>query len=127
MKRALILIITLTLLTVGFSCILDHLQEKTAARYLDRLASIREHITANDMASARLEHEQLHALWEKDAHWLNTLMDHHHARDVVAGLRHLCTALEEQNRLHALLAADELTDALEELSQSQLNILESII
>lgn len=127
MKRALILILSLSVLTLGCGLWLDKLQQKTAAEYLDELYLIREQITAGDMSSAAQAQARLHARWDRDAHWLNFLLDHHHTRDVESALRHLSTTLEEQERLHALLAMDELIDALEEVAQRDMAIIENIL
>lgn len=127
MKRALILIVTLSALTFICGWGLDRLQQKTATNYLDGLYRIRELIVADDMASAAKEQAYLHALWEHNAHWLNFMLDHHHTRDVESALRHLSTTLQEHNRIHALLAMDELIDALEEVAQRDMAILENIL
>ena len=127
MKRAFILIITLSVITLGCGMWLDKLQQKTAATYLDGLYHIRKLIVADDLKLASAKQADLHAMWEHDAHWLNFLLDHHHTRDVESALRHLATTLEEQERIHALLAMDELIDALEEVAQRDMAIIENIL
>ena len=82
MKRALILIVVLTLGSFGCGSWLDHLQQKAAQQYLDGFHAVRRLIEADDMDAAAREQAYLHALWQKDAHWLNVLLDHHHTRDV---------------------------------------------
>lgn len=127
MKRAMILILTLTLLTFGGGLWLDHLQQKTALAYLDQLSLIRQLIMDNDMETAISQQADLHTAWQKDAHWLNTLLDHHHTRDVESALRHLSTSLQEKNRMHSLLAMDEVTDAFEEVAQRDMAAWENIM
>lgn len=127
MKRALILIITLSLLSFGAGGWLDHLQQSTAMRYLDGFYHIRQLIMDEDWESAASEQAYLHALWQHDAHWLNYLLDHHHTRDVEAALGHLATSLQEKNRMQALLAMDEVIDALEEVAQRDMAIWENIM
>ena len=127
MKRALILIVTLAVLTFGGGFWLDHLQQKTALAYLDQLTLIRQLIMEDDMEAAISQQADLHADWQQDAHWLNTLLDHHHTRDVESSMRHLATTLQEQNRLHALLALDDLTDSLEEVAQWNMAFWENIM
>jgi len=127
MKRALFLIIGLTLFTFGSGWWLDHLQQNTAAKYLDGLYTIRELILADDPSSALREQAYLHALWEHDSHWLNALWDHHHTRDVEAGMRRLATALQEKSRLDALFATDDLTDSLEEIAQQNMAFWENML
>jgi hypothetical protein len=106
---------------------LDGLQQKTAATYLDGLYHVRELIVADELACAAQEQAYLHALWQHEAHWLNFLLDHHHTRDVESALRHLATTLEERERIHALLAMDELIDALEEVAQRDVAVIENIL
>lgn len=127
MKRALILIVTLSVLTFGGGLWLDHLQQQTAMTYLDQLALIRTLITEDDMEAAIGEQAKLHAGWQKDAHWLNVLLDHHHTRDVESALRHLATSLQEKNRMQALLAMDEVVDAFEEVAQRDMAVWENIM
>lgn len=127
MKRALILIITITSITFGCGLWLDSLQCSKALGYLDGLHAVRQAVLDGDMDTARLEQAYLHALWEHDAHWLNALIDHHHTRDVEGAMRMLATALEEENRLASLLVLDETIDALEEVSQRNLAIWENIL
>ena len=127
MKRALILIVSLCLLTMGCGWRLDALQQRTALMYLDQLTTIRQLVQDGQMEEATSQQSLLQTRWQRDAHWLNFLLDHHHTRDVEAALRHLSTALQEQERLHALLAVDELTDALEEAAQRDMAILENIL
>ena len=127
MKRALILILTLSLLTFGGGFWLDHLQQKTALRYLDELTLIRQFILADDMEAAVSKQTELHNAWQQDAHWLNTLLDHHHTRDVESALRHLSTSLQERNRMQSLLALDEVIDAFEEVAQRDMAAWENIM
>lgn len=127
MKRALILILSLSILTFGGGIWLDHLQQKTALGYLDQLVLIRQLIMDQDMENAASQQADLHAEWQRDAHWLNMLLDHHHTRDVESALRHLSTALQEKNRMQALLAVDETADAFEEVAQRDMAIWENVM
>lgn len=127
MKRALILVLTLTALSFGLGWKLDTLQRDTALAYLDGLYAVRQAVDDGRMAQARSEQAYLHALWQHDAHWLNCLIDHHHTRDVDGAMRRLATTLEEENRLAALLTLDEVIDSLEEVSQRDLPIWENIM
>lgn len=127
MRRALILIITLSLLTFGGGSWLDHLQQKTALRYLDELTQIRQFIMADDMEAAVSKQTELHNAWQQDAHWLNTLLDHHHTRDAEAAMRHLSTSLQERDRMQSLLSMDEVIDAFEEIAQRDMAAWENIM
>ena len=127
MKRALILIVTLAVLTFGGGFWLDHLQQKTALAYLDQLTLIRQLIMEDDMEAAISQQADLHADWQQDAHWLNTLLDHHHTRDVESALRHLSTSLQEKDRMQSLLAMEEVMDAFEEVAQRDMAVWENIM
>lgn len=127
MKRALILIVSLTLITFGTGWQLDRLQRNAALRYLNGLHALRETIRSGDMDTALSEQAYLHAMWQHDAHWLNVLTDHHHTRDVDGIMRRLATSLEEDQRLLSLLALDEAIDALEEVAQRDRAIWENIL
>ncbi|MBR6569894.1 MAG: DUF4363 family protein [Clostridia bacterium] len=127
MKRALILIITLTLLTFGCGWGLDTLQHRTAENYLDGLYELRQTIRAGRMDDALLEQAYLHALWQHDAHWMNSLMNHCHTRDVDGAMQRLATALEERSRLASLLLLDEVIDLMEEVSLQNRYLWENIM
>ena len=103
------------------------LRMKKVLTYLDQLALIRTLITEDDMEAAISEQAKLHAVWQKDAHWLNVLLDHHHTRDVESALRRLSTSLQEKNRMHSLLAMDEVVDAFEEVAQRDMAVWENIM
>ena len=127
MKRALILMISLTLLTFGTAWGLDTLQQRTALAYLDGLHALRQTIRSGRMDDALLEQAYLHALWQHDAHWMNALMDHCNIRDVDGAMQRLSTALEEHNRLASLLLLDEVIDLLEEVSLHNRYLWENIM
>lgn len=127
MKRALILIITLSALSFGLGWRLDSLQRRTAETYLDRLQDIRRMIVGNDLPSAAGAQQELCDQWQRDSHWLNLLVDHHHTREVECAFRHLATSLQADSRVFSLLAADELIDALEEVAQREVAMIENIM
>ena len=127
MKRALILIITLSVLTFGCGAWLDAMQQKTARSYLDGLQALRQQLLSGHTDLARAQQTYLHALWQRDAHWLNALIDHHHTRDVDGMMRKFATTLEQDDRTEALLALDELMDALEEVTQRDRALWENIL
>lgn len=119
MRRALILIISITVLGFGGAMWLDHLQQSTAMGYLQALEGVRSCVRAGRLEDARQEERYLHALWQHDARWLNALVDHHHTRDIGGALVRLATALELDWEREAIMALDEAQDALEEVAQSE--------
>ena len=127
MKRALVLIVVLTAGTFGCGWWLDHLQQHTACRYLAMLDEVRTAVLDSRMDDARREESHLHALWQHDAGWLNTLISHHHTRDVNSALLKLATALEMNWHERAILALDEARDALDEVAHSDLPAWENIL
>lgn len=127
MRRAIILIITLTLFTFGFGWRMDKLQHDTAIRYLNDLSAIRDMVMRGDMPAARAEQAYVHALWQHDAHWLNWLIDHHHTRDVDGAMARLASALEMEDKLESLLLLDETMDALEEVAERDMAVIENIL
>ncbi len=122
-----ILILTLSILAFGGGSWLDHLQQRTAVVYLDQLSQIRQLIVDHDMEAAISSQTALHAEWQKNSHWLNALLDHHHTRNVESAMRHLSTSLQEENRMQSLLAMDELLDAFEEVAQRDMAAWENIM
>ena len=127
MRRALILIIVLTVGTFGFGWWLDHQQQQTAENYMEQIAQVRQSVLEDHMERARREEAFLHASWQQDSRWLNCLVDHHHTRDISGALLKLATALEMNWQDQALLAVDEALDALEEVAQNELPKWENIL
>ena len=127
MRRALILIMTITLLAFGFGWRMDKLQHDTALAYLEQLDTVRQSVLSGDLDAARAKQAYLHAMWQHDAHWLNCLVDHHHTRDVDGAMLRLATALQEENRILSLLLLDETMDALAEVAERDLAVVENIL
>lgn len=127
MKRALILIITLSIATFGVSAWVDALQIRAAEGYLEQLHALRQRILTLKPADALDDHARLHERWQKDAHWLNCLSDHFYTRDADSIFRRLKTALEQNDRLEALLTLDDLIDEMEEVAQKDRKMWENII
>ena len=127
MRRALILIVTLSVLSFGCGLWLDNLQRSTAEQYMKRLNTVRTAITEGRLDDARRDERMLHALWQRDAKWLNCLISHHHTRDVHSALLHLETALEMEWPERALHAADEAFDALGDISTADFATWENIL
>lgn len=127
MRRALTLIISLTLLTIGCSLWADRVQQDTALDYLQQLNAVRRQVLAGDLTAAAKEQAYMHALWQHDAKWLNCLIDHHHTRDVNSALSSLATALKQGWRTQALEALDEADDALEEIAYSEQPVWENVL
>ena len=93
MRRAVTLIVVLTVLCLGLGLWLDLTQRHTAREYLDALDVVRTEVLENRMDSAAHEQAYLHARWQYDAGWLNFLIGHHHTRAVTSAMLHLSTAL----------------------------------
>lgn len=127
MRRALFLIIGLSILTFGSGLWLDNLRQTTAQGYLEGLHQIRRYVNSGQLDQALKEQTYLHALWQHDAHWLNLLIDHHHTRDVDSFMCRLSTSLAENNRLISLLTLDDIIGALEEVSQQNMLLIENIM
>ena len=127
MKRALILIIVLSIGTFGCGIWLDRLQTRTALKYLDGVETIRQSIWDNRMDDARREQAYWHAMWQHDSGWLNCLISHHHTRNVNAGMMAMATALEGGWQTESLEAVDETAVALLEIACSDLALWENIL
>jgi len=84
-------------------------------------------VLTGNLDAARTDQAHLHALWQYDAHWLNCLIDHHHTRDIDGAMLRLATALEQENHLVSLLLLDETMDALAEVAERDLAVVENIL
>ena len=127
MRRAIVLIVTLTALSIGLGLWLDLTQSHTAREYLEALDGMREAIDAGRLEEAAQEQAYLHARWEHDADWLNFLIGHHHPRAVTSAMLQLSTALEQRWRDESLRALDGVMDALSEVESSDFATLENIL
>ncbi len=118
MKRALILIVVITLSCFGLGAWLDHWQTETAYAYMRGARAVREAVLEGRGADARAEQAYLHALWQHDEPLLNALISHHHTRAVNTAMLELATALEQDWPDWALRALDALQDALDDVAVS---------
>ena len=123
MRRAVVLIITLTVLSVG----LDLSQRNTARGYMDSFGVVREALEQGNLDMAAREQAYLHARWQHDAKWLNCLISHHHTRAVNTAMLELSTALEQRWQDEALRALDRVMDALGDVASSDFAALENIL
>ena len=67
MRRAITLIVVLTVMCLGLGLWLDLTQRHTAREYLDALDVVRTEVLENRMDSAAHEQAYLHARWQYDA------------------------------------------------------------
>lgn len=115
MRRAITLIVVLTLLTFGCGAWLDHWQSGVARGYREGLESVRDALEEGRLADAASEQAYLHALWQHDQPLLNALVTHQYTRDVDTAMQKLATALSQGWRDWALRALDELDGALADI------------
>ena len=127
MRRALILIISLSLLSFGCGFWLDHLRFRTADEYLQQAEAIRLLAQKERWQEALKQERLVCAHWEQDERWLKCLIEHHHSRAVDAAFLQLDTALVNQWMDEALPALDELHMALTEIREDHLPALNHIL
>lgn len=127
MRRAITLVIVLTVFSFGLSLWTDLCQRDTARRYLDALAELRGLLLENRIEEAEDEQAYLYAIWQHDAKWLNCITSHHHTRAVNTAMLKLTTALEQGWRDESLRALDEVMDALEDIETSDFTTLENVL
>lgn len=127
MRRALTLIVTLTVITFGTGVWLDWYQRDTARGYQDSFGVVRVLVLEGRWEEAVGEEAYLHARWQHDAKLLNCLIGHHHTRAVNTAMQELATALEQRWRGEALRALDRVADALGDIENSDFASLENIL
>lgn len=115
MRRAITLIVVLTLFTFGCGAWLDAWQSGVARTYREGLGVVRDALEEGRMADAASEQAYLHALWQRDRPLLNALVTHQYTRDVEAAMQRLATALSQGWRDWALRALDELDGVLDDI------------
>ena len=127
MRRAVILIVLLSLLGFGAGYALDVRQQHTARAYLDALADVRALMLAGQPEAAAREQAYLYARWQGDETWLNCLISHEHTKAVNAALMEMTTAMEQGWGDEALRALDRVYDALCDIERSDFATLENIL
>lgn len=127
MRRALILIISLSLLSFGSGYALDHLRQRTAEQYLAHTEEVRQLALAARWQEAQAQARLIYARWQQDERWLKCLISHHHTRAVEAGFLRLDTALANRWADEALPAADDLYLALVEIRDDHMARLENVL
>ena len=127
MRRAITLIVVLTVLCVGLGLWMDLSQRRVAAGYLEGTERIRELLREGKTDEAMAEQAYLHACWEHDARWLNCFVSHHHTRAVALSMVQLATALEHGYQAETWQALDELEDALRDVEGSDFPYPENIL
>ena len=127
MRRALILILTLTLLCFGSGVYLDHLRQETAQGHLKELEALRQLVLDGRWDDAAQQERLLTAHWQKDARWLKCLISHQHTREVDAALLRLSTGISQRWMEESLPALDEAHEALREVYDGHMPVLENVV
>ncbi len=115
MRRAVILIVVMTLLGIGLGTWMERSLQLCCRTYADSAGQIRQWLENGDTDRARQEEALLHSRWQEDESWLKMLVSHHHTRSVEESLVKLATSLEHGWYREALLALDAFSDALADL------------
>ncbi len=118
MKRAVVLIVVLSVLCVSVSLIGDHMQASNARAYLKELRPVRKALKSGDFTDAYARQSLIEAKWRYEKGWLNTFISHHHTREVSTAMLRLATAIEMGWQVEALEAMDILQDCLEDIETS---------
>lgn len=126
MRRAIVLIVVMLVLSVSLGLWMDFSQQAVAREYLEASTGIRALLTSGQVENALHEQAYWHAKWQHDAKWLNCLVSHHHTRAVTTAMVELATALEQNWNDEALRALNKLDDALGDVEQSDFPALENI-
>ena len=127
MRRALILIITLTLLSFGSGFYLDRYVERTAQEYQRELETLRQSLLSGRWQDAKEQEHFLHARWQQDARRLKLIISHDLTREVSRALLRLSTGLDRQWTDEALPALDEAQTALTEIGSGHLPLWENVL
>ena len=127
MRRALSLILILSVISFGSGWYLDRLRQHTAEKYLHSSDALGQLISAERWEEALSEVRVLSARWAHDARWLKCLISHHHTREVEAAFARLETALKNRWMDEALPAVDDAQQALWEVYCGHLPTLENVV
>lgn len=115
MKRAVILIMVMTLLGAGVGIWMELSVQETCGWYRAQEEALRQLVEADALSDALQEQRYIHARWQGESRKLNAMVSHHHTRAVDEALLALGTALEHGWQREALQALDALYDSLLDL------------
>ena len=92
-----------------------------------RTQQIEDRIRARDFADAMERTRALDERWDRQAKWLEVLVDHGSTDDVRYALSRLLAALEEEDAATAMVYACELEGGVEHVFERQALTLENIL
>lgn len=126
MRRALILIVLLSLVGFGAGYALDRYQQATAREYLVELDGVRQLSLGGQEEEARREQAYLYARWQGDEKWLNFLLSHQYTRAVTTAFMEMTTAMEQGWDDETLRSLNDVYNALREIEHSDFATLENV-
>ena len=115
MKRAVILIVVMTLLGAGTGIWMERSLQETCGWYLAQEEALRRLVEGDALADALQKQRYVHGRWQEESRKLNAMVSHHHTRSVDDALLSLTTALEHGWQKDALHSLDALHDSLMDL------------
>lgn len=127
MRRAIILIVVLSIIGFGGGIWVDHAQCNAAREYQAEITQIRQLAKAGDFGKAADAQAYLYAKWEGDVKWLNCITSHHHTRAVSSALTALTTAFEFGWEEEIFRTLDQATDALMDVESSDCLKIENVL
>ncbi|NLO85710.1 MAG: DUF4363 family protein [Clostridiales bacterium] len=127
MKRAIILIVVLSIIGFGGGAWMDKVQSDTAESYQGNVSLIRQWMKQGDTEKAAIEQARLYAKWEGDVKWLNCITSHHHTRAVSQALLELSTAFEFGWEDEIYRALDQARDALTDVGSGDRLTIENVL
>lgn len=127
MRRAVLLILAMTLLGVAAGVWMEHSLCRICEGYLETAARLRVLVAEGRLEEALEEQQLLYGLWQREERRLKAMVSHHHTRAASEALLRLGTALAEGWRKEALLALDAFHDALADLESDMRLLWENVL
>ena len=93
---------------------------------LENVQAVMEHIRDEELDEANKKAQEMDVSWDKQAKWLELMVDHSSTDEVRYSFSRLIAALEQEDAATAMVYACELEGALEHVYERQALTIENI-
>ena len=125
-RKIIIMACTLAILLV-LSLLEQTIVLRITSTALDNTQEVIEGIRAGEMKKAMKKSQEMDVSWDKQAVWLEMMVDHRSTDEVRYAFSRLIAALEQEDSVTAMVYACELEGAIEHVYERQALTVENVI
>ena len=127
MRRKIVTVVVVALLLSALSVVEQLSVRRITGAALDETKAICEAIRAGEWTRAQEKTHAMDVAWDRQAKWLEILVDHGSTDDVRYALSRLLAALETQDAAAAMIYAGELEGSVEHVLERQAVTIENLL